>query len=681
MASNGNVTFTSVSLRIPDAGDANPLPPVQAALAQPYRIGTGVPAQLREATEYGRVANIYPYSVQSGYSRELHTRDVPAVVLENKYLRAVVLPTLGGRLWELFHKPSGKHLLHTGDTVQFANLALRNCWFAGGIEWNIGTRGHSPSTCQTLHTAIVELPDGRNVLRMWEFERLREVVFQVELWLPEDSEVLLSAVRIQNPNGHNVPMYWWSNAAVPQTASTRVIAPAVEAYGSDYSTDIKRVTPTKMDFGDATWPQNSPHAADYFFDIAPGRRHWITAVDHDGDGLAMLSTGRLRGKKLFVWGQGSGGQRWQEWLSPSGGQYAEIQAGLAQTQFEHLSLPAHSSWSWVEAFGNAALESVPAHSADWNQAVEHASARLETLMPSASMEAALAQAEAGFDTAPTHMLLRGNAWGALERERRAEASGGRAWVNESGTPFGDVDADDEAAPWLQLLRSSREVASPELDAHEPRFTGAASFVCGSDWEELLLAEGSAEAMFHVAIIRHARQELDTTVQINSAVQIHSAVQAYGAALELKELSRRSQALALRGRGVALLGLAAQDPEGAAAAERIAEGLAQLEAACTVEPENASLLVEAMTLSIRHLRPEVALALSERAPSDLSGTGRPKFLQALALARLGQAAKAAQILRDGVQIPDLREGEDAISELWEEVCPQVPVPAEYRFAMQ
>ena len=59
--------------------------------------------------------------------------------------------------------------------------------------------------------------DGQQVLRMWEFDRLREVVFQVDAWLPADSRVLLVAIRIRNPNPAAVPMYWWSNAAVPQS--------------------------------------------------------------------------------------------------------------------------------------------------------------------------------------------------------------------------------------------------------------------------------------------------------------------------------------------------------------------------------------------------------------------------------------------------------------------------------
>ncbi|MEZ2389359.1 DUF5107 domain-containing protein [bacterium RCC_150] len=653
-----NLSLSTITLAMAELGPDNPLPVVAAELDQPYRIGEGVPKELQAAARYGQVPNVFPYLMQDGYTRERSPHEVPAVVLENNRLRAVVLPTLGGRIWELFDKASGKHLLHTHGTLQFANIALRKAWFAGGLEWNIGTRGHSPTTCDPLHTAIVRTPEGQEVLRMWEFERLRDVVFQVDLWLPAESDVLLAAVRIRNPNDHDVPMYWWSNAAVPETPQTRVVAPASEAFGSDYANDIARVRPTRQEGMDATWLVNSNHAADFFFDIEPGHRHWITAVDHDGDGLAMLSTSRLRGKKLFVWGQGDGGKRWQEWLSPGAGPYAEIQAGLAQTQFEHLAMPAGAEWSWVEAYGNARLDPDTSHSTDWDAAIAHAKTRLEELVPDSKLEEALAEATRNFAVPPAEMLVNGSGWGALERARR-EHSRSR-WVEENGTPFsadavrGPVKASvpaaavraamEETAPWHELLANGQ-------------FPGAETFVAGADWEELLARDGGAEAWFHLATMKHARQDLS------------GALDGYAEALSSGELSPRSRALAFRGRALALF-----------ATGEVAEGLSELAAASRLNPTSIPLLCEAMNLSIRHGDPVQALTLGADAPAEVSDVGRVRFLTALALAAAGRQPEAAHILREGVEIPDIREGEDAIAELWQEVCPNEPVPPQYRFGM-
>ena len=102
-----------------------------------------------------------------------------AAVLENETLRATFLLELGGRLWSLYHKPSGRELLSVNPVFQPANLAIRNAWFSGGVEWNIGIIGHSPFTCEPLFAARVEGPDGP-VLRMYEWERVRGTPFQID---------------------------------------------------------------------------------------------------------------------------------------------------------------------------------------------------------------------------------------------------------------------------------------------------------------------------------------------------------------------------------------------------------------------------------------------------------------------------------------------------------------------
>ncbi|MDI2036727.1 DUF5107 domain-containing protein [Paenarthrobacter nitroguajacolicus] len=641
-ASTSTLTVTTIALTMADLGPLNPLPVVAAELDQPYTVGEGVPEELQASARYGVVPNVYPYLMQDGYSRDAAPKEVPAVVLENSKLKVTVLPSLGGRVWELFHKVTGKQLLHTHNAPQLANIALRKAWFAGGLEWNIGTRGHSPTSCDPLHSAIVHTPGGKHILRMWEYERLREVVFQVDLWLPEDSEVLFAAIRLRNPNRHDVPMYWWSNAAIPETAGTRVIAPAHEAFGSDYATDITRVRPTDHEGYDGTWLVNNPHAADYFFDIHPSERRWVVAADDDGDGLAMLSTSRLRGKKLFVWGQGQGGKRWQEWLSPGAGPYAEIQAGLAQTQFEHLSMPAGAQWAWVEAYGNGQLDPGTSHGSDWDAAIAHAGAHLEELMPHQELEDMLPQAVIDADVPPSKMLLPGSGWGVVERARRLKA--GLPWIDESGTPFVNESITAEQEPWLGLLKGKT-------------FDGAPGFVAGLDWEELLAAQDNPEATFHLATMKHARQDLG------------GAKEDYLKVLEAKGVRRRTKALAHRGLGLALL--AAGEDE---------EGLAELRNGVEADSTATALLLEAVTLGIRHGDPVMALDLAESAPSQGAAVGRLRFLRALALARDGHGAEAAAILREGVEIPDLREGEDAIAALWEEVCPGEPVPAAYQFGM-
>ncbi len=88
-----------------------------------------------------------PHGLQDDYDRTRTERKFRAVVLENEVLRATFLTELGGRLWSLLHKPSGRELLYVNPVFQPANLAIRNAWFSGGVEWNIAVRGHTAYTC------------------------------------------------------------------------------------------------------------------------------------------------------------------------------------------------------------------------------------------------------------------------------------------------------------------------------------------------------------------------------------------------------------------------------------------------------------------------------------------------------------------------------------------------------
>ena len=195
------------------------------------------------------------------------------------------------------------------------------------------------------------------MLRLWEWERIRGVVFQVDLWLPSSSPVLLARTRIRNVNDARRRCTGGRTRRSPSTADTRVLAPATRAFRTEYPNGLRVAGVPDDGDGDVTFPARHAHAADFFFDIAPRQRPWIAAVDGDGAGIAHVSTARLRGRKLFVWGTGRGGRRWQQWLSHGGDEvYAEIQAGLAPTQFEHLTMPARAEWSWTEAFGAIAVD-------------------------------------------------------------------------------------------------------------------------------------------------------------------------------------------------------------------------------------------------------------------------------------------------------------------------------------
>ena len=179
---------------------------------------------------YRFVKSAFPYRAQDNYTRTFVRDTLDAVVLENELLRAAFVPTMGGKLWSLFDKKAGKELLFNNPVLRPAYLATRNAWCSGGVEWNCGIVGHSPFTCAPLFTATLTGPDGEPILRMYEYERIRGVVYQMDFSLPEGSPVLYARMRVVNPSFRDTAMYWWSNIAVPEVPGARVVVSSDSAY-------------------------------------------------------------------------------------------------------------------------------------------------------------------------------------------------------------------------------------------------------------------------------------------------------------------------------------------------------------------------------------------------------------------------------------------------------------------
>lgn len=296
---------------------------------------------------YGARETSYPYTEQNLYEDE-KLQKLPVAVLENEFLLAAFLPGLGGRLWRLYDKKNKKDILYTNDVIRFRNLSIRNAWFSGGVEWNCGIIGHTPFTCSPMYTAQVTGKNGEEVLRFYEFERVRGIYYQMDFWLNDN--ILMSCVRIVNPNDEVVPMYWWSNMATPEYKGGRVAVPANSAYNNSDGMGIKKSSIPYDNRTDVSYPENIPNTIDYFYDIKEDKNKFIANVDSDGYGLLQFSGNRLKGRKLFSWGHLEGSAHWQEMLTDKAGWYVEIQAGLGKTQYECLPMPPKTVWSFMECY-------------------------------------------------------------------------------------------------------------------------------------------------------------------------------------------------------------------------------------------------------------------------------------------------------------------------------------------
>jgi Domain of unknown function (DUF5107) len=637
----GVISHATLRLLAAELGPESPLPPFAGLQRLPDPSASPEPPpDMRERIAYGRLTNPLPYALQSGYSRDLRPRDIPALRLANGRLEALVLPGLGGRLWSLRDLVADRDLVFGNRCLQFANFALTDAWFAGGIEWNLGSTGHSATTSRPIFAGSVPSNRG-SVLRIWEWERTRDLVFSVDLLMPADRPVLLAFVRVRNPDPEPKPLYWWTNIAVPEEPGVRVLAPAAGAWRTTYDGSIGRVDIPFADdpATDVSYPLLAQWAADYFFRMPTERRLWIAAMQADGRGLVQTSTAKLRGRKLFLWGTAAGGRHWQEWLCGPGSRYLEIQAGLATTQLEHLRIEGDAEISWAEAY--APIEAAPevVHGS-WPDALSGVAELAARAIPDEELDEWHRWWRAEVADAAPQQITAGSGAGEAELVVRGQDPDGLL-----GTPFGRPLSD--GFRHLVALAHTGEVDQDAAgaDVLVPPITDR--------WDSVLdRAAGGWWGSLMKAIRSHARGDLE------------EARLGY-----LRSDKLKSTPWAARGLAV----LAGTRGDHLSAAELYARAVAQA-------PTCLPLLVEATDQLLAAGRPAACLARISAAPDEIAAHGRVVLQRVRGLLADGQGDAARTLLAAGIEVPDLREGE-TLGALWRAAFGDRPLPYRYDFRMR
>ncbi|MCI3224897.1 DUF5107 domain-containing protein [Streptomyces sp. NP-1717] len=639
-------------------GPENPLPalrPLDETHSIDERAKRDLPRDMARQIGYEPLRTLLPVRILDGYGRDREPADFDTIVIENDRLRATVLPGLGGRIHSLHHKPTGRELLYRNPVFQPADFALNGAWFSGGIEWNIGATGHTTLSCAPVHAALVPAPDGGEMVRLWEWEPLRGLPFQVDLWLPDDSDFLHVGVRIRNPHQGPAPVYWWSNIAVPEDEHTRVLAPAEEAWHFGYERSLRRVPVPEYDGADRTYPLRGEYPADYFYEVPLDARKWITSLDADGHGLVQTSTDTLRGRKLFLWGAGRGGRRWQRWLTEPGTPgYAEIQAGLARTQLEHVKLEGHDDFSWLESYGPLEADPAAVHGADWDAARAEVADRLELALPRADVDAAYEAWLPYADNEPGERLATGSGWGALE-VLRGEMRGG---YQLHGTPFDESMLGEQQAPWVELFTQGTLPKPGEVVPPGPTLVAP-------HWRDMLeTAPAEPLTEYHLGVTQW------------HAGDLAQAVRSWERGLKLAS-----------SRWPLLRCLAVADCEGGnpeRAADQYTEAFDDL---CRERGDDeswtaatASLAREAIAALLTVDRPQDARRVWDRLPEETRQRGAFRLIEAQLLMAEGEKAAARALFDAGFEVADLREGAETLNEVWSSLTDD-PLPEEYDYRMR
>jgi tetratricopeptide (TPR) repeat protein len=293
---------------------------------------------------FGAWPHIYPYTRLLDLTQHRELRSYRALFLENEYLKAIVLPDLGGRLYSLYDKVSQREVFYRNNVIKYAPLALRGAWISGGVEFSFPD-GHSVTTVSPVFSSTRQNSDGSATTVVGDVDHVTEMYWQVELTLRPAQARLEQQVTLFNPTP-TANLYWyWANAAVPASDDMQFIFPAREmhrhsrrhGYGYPVSEGI-----------DYSWYRNVRQAISLF--CRQVRRDFFGAYYHQSDlGVVHVADFReLPGKKYFSWGVADSGLVWTGLLTDEDGPYNEIQSGRFETQLNYDFMPPHRAESWTE---------------------------------------------------------------------------------------------------------------------------------------------------------------------------------------------------------------------------------------------------------------------------------------------------------------------------------------------
>ncbi len=637
--------FTEMRIPAANLGTPNVLPDVKAHYPSPAPAvvpDEGLHPDESAWVQKGMVHCMLPYTMQDGYDRNLTEKPLKTAVLENDSLRAEFSTELGGRLWSLYSKTEGRELLFRNNVFQPANLALRNAWFSGGIEWNIGIIGHHPYTCSPLFIARYKNAAGGETLKMYEYERKRGLTYTVHATLAGDN--LLVRVTIENLSGRDTYVYWWSNGAYVETPDSRVIVPATSYY--NYPWENGHVCVKTPDVPkDAYYPANHDHAYDYFYRIEENRHRFMSYYDGEGRGFVQFSTANELGRKLFVWGtQKPGGRNWNRWLSHDDRCYAELQAGLLHSQSEQRPMKAGEVIEWTEGYAASSGDKAILHGEDYGAANHY----VEDQIVNDGRFELVGTSDAYFTPVSAEEIISyGSGWGALEELARKKA-GLENWrlSNLSVFPIESVYGKPEEDFYI-LLETGKLPARPATLSEDRvieycmggRFIDALQNVENKDWY--------------------------TWLQLGCAYYEAKSFDAARTAFE-KSVEAEENAIALR----SLAWIYAADAR-RYGEECKAKGMRCMKRAVELGGSNyVRLIIDAMNYMQAFGTEEDIVAMIESCGDTYKSNGRIALFYARNLAKAGRLDDAVTTMRTAPEVSDIREGEVSTSAIWLEVYRKV-----------
>lgn len=170
------------------------------------------PMFLENRVYQGSSGKVYPLPFTDRIAEKPIDRKWKAVWIENEFIRAMVLPEIGGRIHVLQDKTNGYDLIYNQPVIKPALVGLAGPWISGGIEFN-WPQHHRPATFLPVHFEIEEHADGSKTIWCGDHDPMCRMKGMHGVCLHPGRSYLELKARVYNRTPLPQTFLWWANVA------------------------------------------------------------------------------------------------------------------------------------------------------------------------------------------------------------------------------------------------------------------------------------------------------------------------------------------------------------------------------------------------------------------------------------------------------------------------------------
>ncbi|HRH41048.1 MAG TPA: DUF5107 domain-containing protein [Pyrinomonadaceae bacterium] len=304
-----------------------------------------------------KVGKIYPYFRFDGYTDKPVQKSWKVVELENDYIKVLILPEIGGKVWTAIEKKTGKAFIYNNQVVKFRDIAMRGPWTSGGIEANYGIIGHTPNVSTPVDYITRKNANGSVSVITGVLDLLTQTPWRIEINLPKDKAYFTTSSFWFNATNLEQPYYTWMNAGIKARGNLEFVYPGKEFLGHDG--ELGEWNVNSKENKDISFYENNNFGGYKSYHVFGKYTEFFGGYWHDDEfGLARVASHDDKaGKKLWIWGLSNQGMLWEKLLTDTDGQYVEVQSGRLFNQsadnstftpFKHRGFAPYSTDKWTE---------------------------------------------------------------------------------------------------------------------------------------------------------------------------------------------------------------------------------------------------------------------------------------------------------------------------------------------